>query len=335
MGAVVGGKVLVVMGGLVLMSLIALPVQAQELALSLNPPLVEAAIKPGKSIVIAYTIANGGDPLIVSAQLSRFRPAGLDGGIILENTTDGPIRFNLENSDIKLGKAFFVRNDKGQQLLLKIRVPEGTPQGDYYYTFYVQNELGRKPEGIPAALAQARIGSNILLSVTQTGDIDVKGSIGDFNVRPRFLLRLFGRSYPIFESTDIIPIDLIVQNTGQSLIKPIGSVQLRGTFGEEAEYSVVSQNILAQSSRRVHASPSAQLNPGDRGSHAGLRDDASLYIKGFFVGKYTIATDVNFGDAKAGDKATTVFYAIPYKLISAFGVVVILSIIVLKKYRQV
>ncbi len=308
-----------------------MPVHAQQVALSLTPPLIETVIKPGKSIVIAYTIANGGDPLIMSTNISRFKPVGIDGGVELENTKDGPIRFNLENSDIQLGKAFFVKNGKGQQLLLKIRVPEGTPDGDYYYTFYAQNELGRLPEGQPSALTQARIGSHILITVTQSGVIDVNGGIGDFHINPRYTLKLFGRTYRIVESTDVIPVDLIVQNTGHTLAKPQGTITLRGSFGEKAEYTLIPQNILSMSSRRIHASPSAELRLRD----GGARTDASLHINGFFVGKYILGANVDFGDKTQADSATTVFFAIPYKLISAFILVCGLSIIVLKKYRQV
>lgn len=303
-------------------------VRAQSVSLSVQPPLVEAAIKPGKSILVGFTVANTGDPTIISAHVSTFVPRGIDGHIVLTDTQDTPIRFNLENSNIELGKPFFLKDQKGQQLLLKLRVPEGTPEGDYYYTFFVQNELGRRIEGVPSAQTQARVGANMLVTVTKTGDVEVMGSIGKLSITPRFTFSIFGKTYPIIESSDQVPVSLILQNTGSNLIKPRGSIELKGSFGEKATYSLVSQNILRKSSRLIQASQSATL------STQLPSQNSSLTLKGFFVGKYTLSAVVNFGDVSESKSATFVFYAIPYKLIAAFVIVLILSAYALKKFRQ-
>ncbi len=302
--------------------------RAQSISLSVQPPLVEAAIKPGKSILVGFTVANTGDPSIISAHVSTFVPRGIDGHIVLTDTQDTPIRFNLENSNIELGKPFLLKDQKGQQLLLKLRVPEGTPEGDYYFTFFVQNELGRSIEGVPSAQTQARVGANMLVTVTKTGNVEVLGSIGKLSITPRFNVKLFGNTYPIVESSDTIPVSLILQNTGANMIKPQGSLKLRGSFGEEATYALVSQNILKKSSRLIQASQSATIQP------EAVSRDSSVMLRGFFVGKYTLTADVNFGDISESKSATFVFYAIPYKLIGAFLIVLILSGYALKKFRQ-
>lgn len=302
---------------------------AQSLSLSIQPPLIETAIKPGKSVLVGFTVSNLGDPAIISTHVSTFQPDGVDGRIKLTDTQDTPIRFNLENSNIQLEKPFLLKGKKGQQLLLKMRVPEGTPEGDYYFTFYAQNVLGRGIEGQPSARAQARIGANILMTVTSTGDVDVEGSIGKLSIEPRYNLRLFGRVFPIVESSDSIPVSLILQNTGTNLIKPQGTLELEGSFGQKATFPLVAQNILKKSSRLIQASQSANVSRTSDDQR-----DTSLSLKGFFVGRYTIRAVVNFGDNTANDTATFVFYALPYKLIIAFVCVVILSAIALKKFRQ-
>ncbi|KXK09268.1 MAG: hypothetical protein UZ22_OP11002001147 [Microgenomates bacterium OLB23] len=81
----------------------------------------------------------------------------------------GPIRFNLENSNIQLDQPYFLKTGDSQQLLLKIRVPQGTPEGDYYFTFLSQNVPGKLAEGSSQPIAQGAVGANLLISVTQTG----------------------------------------------------------------------------------------------------------------------------------------------------------------------
>ena len=303
---------------------------AQQLTLSITPPLVEAVIKPAKSVLIAYTVSNLGDPLIISPHVRPFTAQGLRGDIVVRDEFEGPIRFNLENSNIKLTDEFFLQSNEGQQLLLKIRVPEGTPEGDYYYTFYVQNALGKKIEGRDAAQSLALVGSNILITVTESGNVDVGGSIGEIRIRPRQELSLFGKTYNIFESTDIIPVELILQNTGRHLVKPHGDIILEGSLGEQAKFSVLEQNILSQSSRIVSATPSAVLNS--------LSQDkikpASLYLSGFFVGKYSLTANIDFGLGTESHEATVTFYAFPFKLMIAGLVALVFGVIIVKKFRQ-
>lgn len=265
---------------------LAQPVSAQNVAFSINPPLLETFIKPGKTIVVAYTVENRGDPMIVSTDIRPFTPRGIYGDINVKFENEGPIRFSLENSDIKLGEAFNLGQRQGQQLLLKIRVPEGTPNGDYYYTFFIANSLGREQSGFTSTQAQAFVGSNILISVTDDGRIDVSGSIGSFEVSPRFSVTIFGKKYDIFDSTDPVPVKLIVQNTGRNLIKPRGTVIFQGSYGEKLDYTVVPQNVLKESSRMISLSDNSTNDTEDvqntRIQYSNL-EPASTYLKGFFI----------------------------------------------------
>ncbi len=299
-------------------------VHAQRVSLSITPPLTEIKIKPGASLIIAFTISNLGDPVVLSSYVRTFRPDGYYGGLIVKDELEGPIRFNLENSNMKLGDSFYLTSNEGQQLLLKIRVPAGTPEGDYYYTFLgeTSTEGSLKPDS-NSSQAQAVIGSNILITVTESGKIDIKGRVERFLVHPTYSLSLLGSKYNIFESTDPIPVRLYISNVGANLIKPEGKILLTGNFGEKAEYAVLSENILSQSTRLIHATPSALMQKKD-----------SLILKGFFVGKYTLSTSVNFGEGMENITATTTFYGIPFKLIGATLIALIVGITIIKKYSK-
>ena len=88
--------------------LLAMPLgaYAQQFSFSVSPPLVELTTKPGKSVLIAYTVTNGGDPTVISADIRPFKPLGITGDVQLGDDLEGPIRFSLDNSNIQLGKPF-------------------------------------------------------------------------------------------------------------------------------------------------------------------------------------------------------------------------------------
>ncbi|MBP9797831.1 hypothetical protein KBC70_01665 [Candidatus Woesebacteria bacterium] len=302
-------------------------VQAQQFSFSVSPPLVEMIIKPGKSVLVAYTVTNGGDPTIISANVLPFQPLGITGDVQLKKEMEGPIRFSLDNSNIQLGKPFMLQPRKGQQLLVSIRVPEGTPEGDYYYTFFIQNELGKPVEGASAAQTQGRVGAHILVTVTQSGRIDAGGSIGSLTVKPHYSFTLFGSKFAVFESTDVIPVDLVLQNTGRNYIKPEGVLNLKGTLGENTDFAILPQNILSQSSRRVSATPSAEISANER------TEPASLILSGFFVGKYTIKADISFGPNTGSHTSVVTFYAFPFKLMLSAGLALIVGLIIIQQLK--
>ena len=113
---------------------------AQEVKLSISPPLVSVVVKPGKSLLIAYDLTNQGDPVEVSSYVLPFLPTAKSGEIAFGNSDAGPITFNLENSDRHLNEPFFLQTGESQQLLLKIAAPANTPDGDYYYSFLSESK---------------------------------------------------------------------------------------------------------------------------------------------------------------------------------------------------
>lgn len=298
-------------------------VKAQSINLSLTPPLIELTIKPDTSLVIAYTLTNAGDPSVFTSYIRPFNPQGINGELVVAREFSGPIRFNLENSNIQLDTPYFLKSGQGQQLLLKIRVPEGTPEGDYYYSFLSENVPGKLAEGTSQPIAQGAIGSNILISVTETGTFESNAQISQFTIKPRYTFQLFGKKFNIIESSDTIPVRLIAKNSGKSLIKPEGTIQLTGGFGGDETYIVLPENILADSSRLLHATPSANI----------ANSQASLDIGGFHLGKYALTASLTFGNKNQLLRSSVIFYALPIKLIMATSIAIIIGIVIIKKFN--
>lgn len=299
-------------------------VKAQAINLSLTPPLIEVTIKPDTSLVIAYTLTNSGDPSVFTSYIRPFNPQGLNGELAIAREFSGPVRFNLENSTIQLDTPYFLKSGQSQQLLLKIRVPEGTPEGDYYYSFLSENVPGKLAEGTSQPITQGAIGSNILISVTESGVFESSAHISQLSIVPRYTLQFLGKKFYIVESSDTIPVRLIAQNSGKSLIKPEGIVRLNGGLSDEEIYNVLPENILASSSRLLHATPSGSMANGQ----------ASFAIEGFHLGKYILTASLTFGNKNELTRSSVVFYALPIKLIMAAGIAVIIGIVILKKFNS-
>ncbi|MBI2051405.1 hypothetical protein HYT33_01450 [Candidatus Roizmanbacteria bacterium] len=310
------------------------PVFAQQVSLSISPPLLELVIKPGKSVLIAYRIGNFGDPTIMKARVLPFVPVDSAGNIVLKEEFEGPIRFSLDNADIQLDQAVFLNTKASQQFLLRIRVPEGAPEGDYYYTFFGEAQPATGTEGTSASRAQARIGSNILITVSRSGRVDIKGKIAQFEVLSRFTLKLFEKSWRFFDSGDKIPVILIAANEGRNLVKPQGEIVLRGNFGEKATYKVHPQNVLSGSQRLLSATPSAEVNCDVKKPPAYCRRPISLLLSGFFLGSYKLSTTLSFAEGAQNVFAQTSFIAFPFKFVlGLFGALFVVALIV-KRVRE-
>lgn len=297
---------------------------AQQVNLSISPPLTEMLIKPGRAVLVAYTVQNGGDPTTVTARVLPFTARDNRGNVQLKREFDGPVRFDLDNASIRLEQPFFLEARKSEQLLLRIRVPEGAPEGDYYYTLLIETQPTPSSEGISVSRATATIGANLLVTVTDTGAIDVKAKVSKFVLIPRLKIPFLPESLHIYDSSDKIPILLEVANLGRNLIKPQGEVLLSGSFGEKSTYKVLSENILAQSSRVVIATPSAEVDCSKKSESGLCTDPPSVVLTGFFVGFYRVSSNITFGEGTPALFAADSFIAIPFK----FALAAIASIIV-------
>ncbi len=295
---------------------------AQKVSLAISPPIVELVVKPGKSVLIAYKLDNYGDPVILKSKILPFEAKDNFGNVKIKPEFDGPVRFDLDNSEIQLEQSFFLKSSGSQQLLLRIRVPEGAPEGDYYYTFLAETQPPPAQEGISTGRAKASIGSNILITVTNDGNLDLKGKISLFDVLAKVKFRLFGNTYNFFESTDKIPVVLVVSNNGKNMIKPQGEIKLVGNFGEKANFDIFPQNILSQSQRQLVATPSASFS---------YTKPVTLLLSGFFVGQYKLSTSLNFGTGTPILSASTTFIALPLKFMAALIIAIFIIIVIIKK----
>lgn len=306
--------------------------QAQSVSLSLTPPLVELLIKPGKSVVVAYTITNTGDPVVLTSNVTSFSPKGIIGSVSLKREIIGPVRFNLDNSDITLGNGVFLKTGVKRKFLLKMRVPENAPSGDYYYTFYIKTDPGPLFTGKSISKSTVMVGSNILVTVSKTASTENKGTITTFDLEDRVKLTIFGHKYNVVDSSSAIPITMIVKNIGHNHIKPHGDILVRGPLGTLSKHIITPVNILTGSSRIVPATPSVSL---DCTKHTNLCTvPYSFILKGFFIGKQSLGATITFAPGASPAYGGTSFIAIPYQLIAVIIIIFIALSVLVRRFKS-
>ncbi|EKE14351.1 MAG: hypothetical protein ACD_12C00558G0003 [uncultured bacterium] len=306
-------------------------VQAQQVSLSLSPPLLELFIKPDKSVMVAYKLENLGDPTFLNLRILPFEAKDNLGNIRIKSEFEGPVRFSLDNSDLKLDQPFFLKTNSSQQILLRIRIPANITDGDYYYSLLAEATPPTASEGIGSARVKTTIGSNILVTISDSGNVDIKPKIALFSTKGGLV---FGQNFRIFNSFDKIPIILSIANKGKNAIKPEGQISLKGNLGETAKYDIISKNILAESERLLEATPSGQINCDDNRTDAACRVSTSLIISGFFVGKYSLSTQIRFGENSPTIFGFTTFYAFPFKIVGGMLLTIAIVVFIIKRNNE-
>ena len=303
------------------------PVSAQQVSLSISPPLLELFVKPGKAVMIAYKLDNLGDPTFLNLKVLPFEAKDNLGNILIKSEFDGPVRFSLDNADLTLDQPFFLKTNDSQQILLRIRIPENITDGDYYYSLLAETIPPTSSEGIGSARAKATIGSNILVTISNSGNIDIKPKIAIFATRGGFTL---GQNIRFYDSSDKIPVILNVVNKGRTLMRPEGKIILKGNFGETAKYDIISKNILAESERMIEATPSAEIDCREQK----CLFPTSLVLSGFFIGKYNLSTQMKFGENSPTIFGSTMFYAFPFKIMGGILLSLIIILFILKRRKN-
>jgi hypothetical protein len=291
-------------------------IYAQQVSLSIDPPIVQTRIKPGKSILIAYSTENKGDPIALKYTIYSFAPVGRNGGVQL-SPLDGPIVFRMENADITFDKPFFFNTKDRKQALIRITVPDTTPEGDYYYMVVAETVPNSPSEGRSSSLASAQLGSPLLITVTENGNSEAQAKIAEFKVDGTYDFTFGKNTYHFVDSSQQLPVTLVIENLGKNVVQPEGSIKVRNGSSVKS-YPLLSQNVLKYSERLIKTNPTTNTP-----SHL------SAMLGGFGVGKHTISAEVSYGINSGVQFAQKEVVAVPVRFGLLFLAALAISLILI------
>ena len=272
---------------------------AQEVSMSITPPLMEITIQPGKSYTQTFTVKNSGVPVVVEPKIIPFTPLDEDGHVELlddqKNVDNFDSWFFYDKSPIPLG--VFESHD----FIVKITPPIEASEKDYYFTFVVAtNNEGTLSSN--NSISQMRIGANILLSTSIDGNTERNAVITTF-LAPKLI-----------DSFTPLIYKILLTNTGKNYFKPIGKIYVDQIFGSSYTLNIAPLNILSGGYRKVYC-----MN-GEDISQCRL---PSKFLFGIYKSKLSFALD------EAGNnKIEKEIYTFAFPIYITLGLIVITIVLI-------
>jgi len=203
--------------------------------------------KPGKSFEERYLIKNDGAPTSVKVNIAPLTAADILGNVNLgEDLSDFDPQsfaswFTFTRPKMKYGGKVSIGTGETREIMLRITPPEDAAEGDYYFTITFETDYGTGPETPTGnTVSKAKIGSNILLTVSESGTPVKKARIASFTA-PKILDGLIPITYGVE-----------IENVGSTLFKPIGKIMVQDMLGRTEVLTLAPENILASSKRIIH-----------------------------------------------------------------------------------
>lgn len=287
---------------------------AQTISLSIWPPLLEAVIQPGKAITQVFKLKNLGDDTVIHASLVPFEPGDEFGHIVLSQTTSPALAyFSLQNADLNLPAIIPLKSGQTQEFVLKIKIPETAAEADHYFAFLFSADT----QGLISASGTTTLGSiaaNILLTVSQTGELQPTAKIEEFTVTSGSDL------VSLLDSFNPINFQLLVKNTSSTRFRAVGQIEVKNTFNRlVATLPLREDNVLAHSSRYL-VSPE------------GSEPSGISWNPLFPIGRYTAIATITPQNTTSQISQTIHFYVLPYKALII--IIILLTIIIKIKHNK-
>lgn len=220
---------------------------AQDLSLSISPPIIEVMIMPGKKTQQTFSIINEGMDGYASVRIVPFTPQDEEGNVnVIDNPNFSDTAayenwFTLLSPSAKFGDKFFLRQGEKKDIKLTISPPVEAKEKDYYFTLLYEMEPGDLAQlgGYSGNISKAKIGANLLISVSKDGKPYKKAQVVEFSA-PKLIDSLSKLSYT-----------LRIENTGQFFFKPTGKITVNPLFGKKEVLEIAPVNIVSSTVRNV------------------------------------------------------------------------------------
>ncbi|MFZ1258566.1 MAG: hypothetical protein WAQ25_03795 [Candidatus Saccharimonas sp.] len=281
------------------------PTNEKGLALEIAPPVLNFVVDPGETIKSEIALRDvSTSALIVTSEINDFTASGEENGnpkVITDATEKSP--YTITNWVSPFPK-MTLQPKQLQKLPLEIKVPANAAPGGYYGVVrFTATPPDANTNGVSLAPS---LGALIMVRVK--GDAVEKLSVQEFYMTQQ------GKRGNFFED---IPFDFVerINNEGNVYEQPTGNILIKDIFGKP----VANVNVNAEG---------RTVLPKSIRKYSQVFDKAALGNTTMF-GKYSAELTLNYGN-KLTTKSTLTFWVIPWKLIIAGIVLLIIAIIVIR-----
>lgn len=283
-------------------------IHAQEMSLSLSPPVTEIFIKPGKTAQQLYKLTNNGNTTVVTARIVIFDKTGIKEN---PNYTPEPWITVAGSGGITLNKPFTQESNTTMEIVLRVNPPADVIQTDYYRALIFSTIPAPIGNSSQSQITQ-QIVSPILISVTTTGMVRKTAQILKFDL-PTFV-----------DSFGPLNLDIELENTGNVYFRPNGKIMLKSLLSE-ATYQVRPNVFFINDRKKIYTD--LALPDGNALQH-------TLSLKGFFLGKYEVTADFNLDESAYNLNGKKVFYAIPIKILIVISGIIIFILLIRRRKNK-
>jgi hypothetical protein len=279
-------------------------------ALEIAPPVITLSADPGKSIKTQISLRDiSSTNLLVKGQVNDFVAAGEDGTpkILLDDAdTNNP--FSIKGWVSPLPDLLMIPKQI-KNLPVTINVPaNASPGGHYGVIRFTATPPELKGTGVSLS---ASLGSLVLINVS--GDVKESMNVQEFTVTHK------GKAGKLFESAPVSFTEKL-KNTGNTHEQPTGQVVVKDMFGKKigaVNVNLPPRNVLPNSVRKFEQPL-----------------DSSVIGNKKLFGRYTADLVVTYGAKKQTTSSSLSFWIIPYRLVIAVILVLIIGFFILRFFIQ-
>lgn len=218
-------KVFIILAVLIGIHITAPALYAQSFSMSLNPEKHEVISKRGQIITLPYSLTNLGDPQLLLLKIYLLSQTNSTHYELFPYEKITPkVQFAVVNAAMELNKPFLMNGKSTVLFDVEVTIPEATPIQDYYFTFVAESEALKGAEGTSSIQLEGGVGSNILVTVTDSGQVDRSAQITRFDIPSSRSTTIRGEKYYFVNSSQAIPFALTIKNIGKNYIKASGSI---------------------------------------------------------------------------------------------------------------
>ncbi len=321
-----------------LVLLTASQVEAQSYSFQLAPQLHEIVSQRGKKVVLPYTLTNIGDPQVIRLSIYTLQIKDNEGNYDIDPylAKENNISFQIVGGSVALDEPILIKNNEKLDFDIEMDIPPSINERDYAFSLIAETETQHGFSNANEILLQGGIGSNILLTVTDSGLIDSKGQIIQYDILSPKSITYKGKKIFFFNSNEAVPVLLIAANKGKNYTKASGSLTLIPQYSdkksERPSYTIQPQYMFSGSQRILHTSkdPACDNNKTDI-----CNKTHSIVFNAPVLGIFRLAAVVSFGENSQIGYDNITFVSFPFipAIIALAGFIIItVSILRLRKH---